>query len=87
MCMCNFDGDKIILIEIRPFKLSHFMQLLTLLGMGIVKSTSPPVFNRSFSDLAYILWLQCKCLCGALMAKKLILTELRLFELSHFRQL
>ena len=51
MCICNFDGDKIILIEIRPLKLSHFMQLFTLLGIEVVKSTSPTVCNRSFSDL------------------------------------
>ena len=33
---------------------SHSGQLFTLYGIEFVSSTSPTVFNRSFSDLAYI---------------------------------
>ena len=36
MCICSFDGDKLLLIKIRPFKLSHFEQLFKLFGMEVV---------------------------------------------------
>ena len=36
MCMYSSDGNKIILTDIRPFKLSHFGPFFILIGMEFV---------------------------------------------------
>ena len=48
---------ELILTELQPFELSHFRQLFALYGMEFVKSTSLTVFNGSFLNHAYLLWI------------------------------
>ena len=54
---------KLILTELRLFKLTNLWQLFTLWGRQFVKSTSSTVYSGYFLNKAYILWTYTMKIC------------------------